>query len=123
MYLDYCDYEERFILQNSDVNDFSYNFAFNTPTRLYTFNINLLLTGKRTGNRNIFRVTSTNRISGRMKFIKRRKITFLDLNCNLLFHFYLLKRYSKVAYSKISRNPESLDNFFRRKVALKIIII
>lgn len=97
----YLNYEERFILQNGDVNDFSYNFV-RVPhiyATIYTFNINLLLTGKRTRNRNIFRVTSTNHTSGRMKFIKRRIITFLDLNCNLLFHFYLLKRYSKVSYS------------------------
>lgn len=33
----YLNYEERFILQNGDVNDFSYNFVrVHTYTRLYT---------------------------------------------------------------------------------------
>lgn len=97
LYLNYCDYEERFILHNGDVNDFSYNFAFNTPTRLYTFNINLLLTGETngkpkylTGNFNkphfepdeIYQTTHNYILGSKLQFT----IPFL----------YLLKRYSSV---------------------------
>lgn len=59
LYLDYCDYEERFILQNGNVNDFSHNFGRvqHTYAIIYTFKINLLLIRTR----NIFGVTSTNR--------------------------------------------------------------
>lgn len=109
LHLDYCliiKYTS-YRSQNGDVNDVFHVILLSTyATHILTL-IHLWQTNRRS--RNSFPAW-TERTSWRMKFIKRRVITFLNLNC-IFQHFYLSKEYD-VKCSTVLERTRSIHKFY-----------